>query len=123
MFLSYKLHSNKKLRELITDCTVAMAKCYAVMIITESTVKIGCVVVCSDSTCKKCRKQLLASLGIFWMHPFNIIVWDKNYTALGQTCTMSLIVEALASYGHLMARCYEGTNKMILIQDSKNGFK
>lgn len=36
---------------------------------------------------------------------------------------MSLIVEALASYGHLMARCYEGTNKMIKIQDSKNGFK
>ena len=75
--------------------------------------EIGCVVVCSHSTCKKCRKQLLATLGIFLMHPS--IVWYKNYTALGQTCTISLIVEALASYGHLMARCYEGTNKTITL--------
>ena len=75
MFLSYKLHSNKNLRVrvLITDCTVAMAKFYALIIITALTVKIGCVVVCSDSTCKKCRKQLLASLGIFLMHPFNCL--------------------------------------------------
>ena len=52
LVLSYKLHLNKKLRVLITDCTVAMAKCYAVIIITASTAKIGCMVVCGNSTCR-----------------------------------------------------------------------
>lgn len=47
------MHSNKKLRVLITDCTVAMAKCYAIIIITASTAKIGCMVVCGNSTCRK----------------------------------------------------------------------
>ena len=63
------------------------------------------------------QKTVVSYTWDFFDAPLQFIVWYKNYTALGQTWTMSLIVEALASYGHLMARCYEGTNKMIKIRD------
>ena len=72
MFLSYKLHSNKKLRVLITDCTVAMAKCYAIIIITALTVKIGCEVVCSNSKSKKMQKTFVSYTWDFFDAPLQL---------------------------------------------------